>query len=64
MQFGKHRSKHMDAKITIDGHEIDQVVRTTFLGVVIDNQLKWKEHVSLISGNNFQEYRYDYKSET
>ena len=40
----------MDAKITIDGHEIDQVVKTKFLGVVIDNKLNWKEHVSLISG--------------
>ena len=50
MLFSKHRSKHMDAKITIDGHEIDQVVKTKFLGVVIDNKLNWKEHVSLISG--------------
>ena len=40
----------MDAKITIDGHEIDQVVKTKFLWVVIDNKLNWKEHVSLISG--------------
>ena len=40
----------MDAKITIDGHKIDQVVKTKFLGVVIDNKLNWKEHVSLISG--------------
>ena len=28
MLFGKHRSNHMDAKITSDGHEIDQVVKT------------------------------------
>ena len=51
MLFSKHRSKHMDAKITIDGHEIDQFVITRFLGMVIDNNLNWKEHVSLISGN-------------
>ena len=50
MLFRKHRGKPMDAKITIDGHEIDQVVKTKFLGVVIDNNLNWKEHVSLISG--------------
>ena len=50
MLFSKHRSKHMDAKITIDGRKIDQVVKTKFLGVVIDNKLNWKEHVSLISG--------------
>ena len=30
MLFGKHRSKYMDAKITIDGHEIDQGVKTKF----------------------------------
>ena len=40
----------MDAKITTDGHEINQVVKTKFLGVVIDNELNWKEHVSIISG--------------
>ena len=40
----------MDAKITIDGHEIDQVVITRFLGMVIDNNLNYKEHVSFISG--------------
>ena len=28
MLFSKHRSKHMDGKITSDGHEIDQVVKT------------------------------------
>ena len=50
MLFSNHKSKHMDAKITIDGHKIDQVVKTKFLGVVIDNKLNWKEHVSLISG--------------
>ena len=32
----------MDAKIIIDGHKIDQVVKTKFLGVVIDNKLNWK----------------------
>ena len=50
MLFSKHRSKHMDAKITIDGHEIDQFVKTKLLGVVIDNNFNWKEHISLISG--------------
>ena len=50
MLFSKHRSTHIDAKITIDGHKIDQVLKTKFLGVVIDNKLNWKEHVSLISG--------------
>ena len=28
--FSKHRSKHIDAKITIDDHKIDQVVKTKF----------------------------------
>ena len=42
MLFSKHRSKHMDAEITIDGHEIDKVVKTKFLRVVIDNKLNWK----------------------
>ena len=49
----------MDAKLTIDGQEIDQVVKTKFLGVVINNNLNWKEQCISYFRNNFQEYRYD-----
>ena len=49
MFFRKQRNKKCDLKIQIDGSEIDQVKRTNFLGVVIDQNLNWKEHVSLIS---------------
>ena len=49
MFFRKQRNKKCDLKIQIDGSEIDQVERTKFLGVVIDQNLNWKEHVSLIS---------------
>ena len=50
MLFGKRRNRHMDAKKIIDGHEIDQVVKTKFIGIVIDKNLNWKDHVFLISG--------------
>ena len=36
MFFRKQRNKKCDLKIQIDGSEIDQVDRTKFLGVVID----------------------------
>ena len=49
MFFSKQRNKKCDLKIQIDGNEIDQVERTQFLCVVIENS-NWKEHVSLISG--------------
>ena len=49
MFFRKQSNKKCDLKIQIDGSEIDQVERTKFLGVVIDQNLNWKEHVSLIS---------------
>ena len=45
MLLGKHRNRKLDVKIVFDGHEIDQIVKIKFLGVVIDNNLNWKENV-------------------
>ena len=32
--------------IRIDGHPIDEVHKTKFIGVFIDNKLNWKDHIS------------------
>ena len=38
--------------ILIDGHQISEVIETKFLGVIIDNNLKWFAHIQYISKNN------------
>ena len=35
--------------ILIDGHQISEVKETKFLGVIIDNNLKWSAHIQYIS---------------
>ena len=35
--------------ILIDGHPILEVKETKFLGVIIDNNLKWSAHIQCIS---------------
>ena len=39
-----------DAKIVINNHDDERVQVTKFLGVIIDEKLKWKYHVAHISG--------------
>ena len=36
---------------TLDGETIQHKNATKYLGVQIDNQLKWKDHISLVSSN-------------
>ena len=45
-----HRSKHktMNASIILDNIPIKQTQFTKFLGVIIDDKLKWTRHISYI----------------
>ena len=36
--------------IKINDHVISEVHKTKFLGVIIDNKINWKDHVSYIAG--------------
>ena len=36
----------------IDGENIDEVERTKFLGIIIDNKLNWKNYISCITGKD------------
>ena len=36
-------------KIAIRGHEVKQVLTTKSLGIIIDKDLCWKEHIDTIS---------------
>ena len=50
MLFTSNRKAKPDIAISIEGHPIDEVSYTKFLGVYIDNRLNWKKHISVISG--------------
>ena len=50
MLFTSIKKPKSDIVISIEGHFIDEVSYTKFLGVYIDNRLNWKKHISLISG--------------
>ena len=39
-----------DMCLKIDNEDVIQVKKTKFLGVIIDCNLTWKEHISYISG--------------
>ena len=47
-----NRKKNIDStlKIHIDNQDIEEVLSTKFLGVIIDSKLTWKQHISHISG--------------
>ena len=48
--FTTKRKAVDNINIRIDGHSIDRVKHTKFLGVFIDEKLNWKKHISYISG--------------
>ena len=49
MLFKGHRHKDYNIEIYIDGKRISEVNQSKFLGVLIDNKLKWNHHISLIA---------------
>ena len=48
MVFTKKKRKS-PIELKIDGHAIHEVCKTKFLGVFIDNELNWKDHISYMS---------------
>ena len=50
MVFSKRRTRKTDLKLIIDGESIGEVQNTKFLGIIIDNKLNWKDHISYIAG--------------
>ena len=49
MVFIKSKIIH-DLNIKINNESIDEIEKTKFLGVIIDNKLNWKEHIAYIAG--------------
>ena len=50
MLFKNHGVTEKDICIKIENEPVTQVKKTKFLGVIIDCNLTWKEHISYISG--------------
>ena len=48
MVFHRARIKSKTGKISIRNNAIDEVKSTKFLGVIIDDKLKWIEHIQYI----------------
>jgi hypothetical protein len=50
MVFGKkNRNSTNNISISIEGCKLNTVTHTKFLGVILDNELNWKHHISHIS---------------
>ena len=50
MVFTNKKKRLNDLNILIDGTRIEEVKKTKFLGVIIDNKLSWKDHVAHVVG--------------
>ena len=50
MIFTTKRKVKPSVALSIEGHSIDEVDNTKFLGIYLDNKMKWKKHITYISG--------------
>ena len=50
MIFCRRKMLDHNVKLLIDGQTIDEVQKTKFLGIIIDNKLTWKWHIDHIAG--------------
>ena len=54
MLFG-NKNSDCDANVDINGTKIQRVNELKFLGVIIDDKLNWKHHISYTQKKNSQE---------
>jgi hypothetical protein len=45
----KVKTRNEDINITINGERLEIVKKTKFLGLILDNQLQWKDHITYTS---------------
>ena len=48
MIFSRKKYKNYNVDLKIEGQSIDQVHHTKFLGIIINDNLNWKNHVNYI----------------
>ena len=50
MIFTNKNVSNPNIEVKIDGHIIEQTFKIKFLGVIIDSQITWKNHINYICG--------------
>ena len=50
MIFWKRKKDRLNVKLSIDCELINEVDKTKFFGILIDNKLTWKQHIAYVSG--------------
>ena len=48
MIFHRSRIKTVDHDLILNGNVVKRVTSTKFLGIIVDDQLKWKQHINYI----------------
>uniref|UniRef100_A0A8C7Y996 Reverse transcriptase domain-containing protein n=1 Tax=Oryzias sinensis TaxID=183150 RepID=A0A8C7Y996_9TELE len=48
MLFGHHKGKNINIDMHINGVKLERIYENKFLGVIIDDKLTWKAHISYI----------------
>ena len=48
MIFHRSRIKTVDHDLIVNGNVVKRVTSTNFLGIIVDDQLKWKQHIDYI----------------
>ena len=48
MLFHRARIKTSDIEVVMQNKSINCVTSTKFLGIIIDNKLKWNEHITYV----------------
>ena len=48
IMFNNKKQPRTDVHIVLNGTNIEQVTNTTFLGVTIDDNLTWREHIKMV----------------
>ena len=58
----RQKRQKIDLSITLNNHKIDQVKEVVFLGVILDEHLSWKPHISHVAGKLSKSIGIIYKS--
>ena len=48
LHYHRSRIKTVDHDLILNGNVVKRVTSTKFLGIIVDDQLKWKQHIDYI----------------
>ena len=52
MIFHRSRIKTVHHGIILNGNVVKRITSTQFVGIIVDDELKWKQHIAYIKKNN------------